>query len=193
MKKMPTLFLREFNPGGGVKRILPIVTPGCEWVLDGEGVPTEKVDGSCCAIINGKFYKRFDAKNGKTPPRGAIPCQSAPDPVTGHFPHWVAVSSTASQDKWYWNAYVNTPWAKEDGTYEAVGVHFQGNPYGMDDDFIEKHGRIVLFNVPRDFIGLRAYLNCHNIEGIVWHRGNGEMCKLKRSDFGFLWNEVARK
>jgi len=193
MKKMPTLFQRVFRPGGGVERVLPLVTPGCEWVLRGEGVPTEKVDGSCCAIIGGNFYKRFDAKKGKVAPPGAIPCQDAPDPVTGHFPHWVAVNPENPADKWYWNAYVNTDWIKEDGTYEAVGLHFQGNPYNMDDDFLEKHGRIVLWNVPRDYRGLMAYLSAHEIEGIVWHRGNGEMCKLKRSDFGFPWNVREKK
>ena len=187
MKKMPTLFKRVFGERGGVLRTLPEVTPGCEWVLHGEGVPTEKVDGSCCSIIGGKFYKRYDAKRGKVPPSGAIPCQEAPDPVTGHWPHWVAVSPNNSGDKWYWNAYVNTPWVTEDGTSEAVGPHFQSNPYGLDDDYLEKHGRIKLWNVPRDFEGLRAYLMVNEIEGIVWHRGNGEMCKLKRTDFGYKW------
>ena len=194
MKKMPTLFIREFAPNGGILRVTEEVTPGCEWVLNGEGVPTEKVDGSCCAIINGRFYKRYDAKRGKTPPRGAIPCQDAPDPVTGHFPHWMLVDPTSPADKWFWSALINTPWAKVDGTYEAVGLHFNGNPYGMDDDFLEKHGRIVLWNVPRDYYGLRAYLKAHDeIEGIVWHRGNGDMCKLKRSDFGYPWNERVKK
>ena len=35
--------------------------------------------------------------------------------------------------------------------------------------------------------GIKEYLSAHEIEGIVWHRGNGEMCKIKRSDFGFEW------
>ena len=187
MKKMPTLFKREFGNKGGVVRTLPEVTPGCEWVTLGEGVPTEKVDGSCCALINGKLYKRYDAKRGKVPPAGAIPCQESADPVTGHWPHWVAVNPNNPGDKWYWSAYVNSPWVTEDGTYEAVGVHFQGNPYGLDDDFLEKHGRIRLWNVPRDFEGIRAYLYAHEIEGIVFHCGNGEMCKIKRTDFGYPW------
>ena len=187
MKKMPTLFKREFGNKGGVVRTLPEVTPGCEWVTLGEGIPTEKVDGSCCALINGKLYKRYDAKRGKVPPAGAIPCQESADPVTGHWPHWVAVDPNNPGDKWYWSAYVNSPWVTEEGTYEAVGVHFQGNPYGLDDDFLEKHGRIRLWNVPRDFEGIRAYLYAHEIEGIVFHRGNGEMCKIKRTDFGYPW------
>lgn len=52
---------------------------------------TEKLDGSCCAIINGEFYKRYDAKRGKTPPEEAIPC-CEPDAITSHWPHWVKVN-----------------------------------------------------------------------------------------------------
>ena len=193
MKKMPTLFVREFGHRGNILRVTDKVTEGCEWVVNGEGVATEKLDGSCTALIDGKFYKRFDWKLGRKLPDGAIPCQESADLVTGHFPHWVKVDPTNPADKWFWNAYINTPWAVEDGTYEAVGLHFQGNPYEMDDDFLEMHGRRKLYNVPRDYEGLRAYLKVNDIEGIVWHRGNGEMCKLKRSDFGYRWNGKGRK
>jgi hypothetical protein len=189
MKKMPTLFVREFGDRGVIKRTLDLVTPGCEWVAAGEGVSTEKVDGSCCAIIGGRLYKRYDAnvQKGRKPPAGAILCQDKPDPMTGHWPCWVAVDSTNSADRWYWNAYVNTPWAAKDGTYEAVGPHFQNNPYGLDDDFLERHGRIKLKDCPTDYEGIKEYLRTHEIEGVVWHRDNGEMCKIKRSDFGLPW------
>ena len=86
MKKIPTLFERVFEN----RRIIGItdkVYTGMEWVLDGKGIATEKIDGSCTAIIDGVFYKRYDAKKGKKPPAGAIPCCD-PDPVTGHHPHW---------------------------------------------------------------------------------------------------------
>lgn len=187
MKKMPTLFVREFRQRGGVLRTLAKVTKGCEWVTAGEGLATEKIDGACCAIWGGRLYKRFDWKPGRKLPDGAIPCQKEADPVTGHFPHWVIVEPGNPSDKWFWNAYVNTTWAFKDGTYEAVGPHFQGNPYGLDDDFLEKHGRIVIFDCPRDFDGIKEYLRTHEIEGIVFNRGTGEMCKIKRSDFGFEW------
>ena len=39
-----------------------------------------------------------------------------------------------------------------------------------------------------DYEGIKQYLEEHYIEGIVFYRGNGEMCKIKRSDFGFEWN-----
>lgn len=184
---MPTLFKRTFS-GHGVVDIYPEVTPGCKWVIYGEGEASEKVDGACCAIIDGVFYRRYDAKRGqKRLPDGAIPCQLEPDPVTGHFPHWVFVSCDKPEDKWFFQAYINTPWAKEDGTYEAVGPHFQGNPYGLDEDFLEKHGRIKIADCPRTFEGIREYLRTHEIEGIVWKRGEDDYCKIKRRDFGFEW------
>ena len=54
MKKIPTLFKRVFDDGAVY--MAEEVTPGLEWVLEGEGEATEKVDGSCTAIIDGKFY-----------------------------------------------------------------------------------------------------------------------------------------
>ena len=85
MKKIPTLFERVFDNHHKVG-INNKVHPGMEWVLGGEGTATEKIDGSCCAVIDGVFYKRYDAKRGKIPPANAIPCCD-PDPITGHWPH----------------------------------------------------------------------------------------------------------
>lgn len=84
MKKIPTLFEREYKDHKVVK-VLPKVHPGMEWVLEGEGIATVKYDGSCCAVIDGKFYKRYDCKKGKVPPEGFIPC-CEPDKITGHWP-----------------------------------------------------------------------------------------------------------
>ena len=64
MKKIPTLFQREFDHHR-VVNINPVAPPELQWVLDGEGIATEKVDGACCAIINGTFYNRYDAKKDK--------------------------------------------------------------------------------------------------------------------------------
>ena len=187
MKKIPTLFKREFGVNGSIERVLPEVTPGCEWVMDGEGEATEKVDGAACAIIGGVFYRRYDVKRNWVVPEGAIPCQSTRDPYTGHWPHWVMVDPKAKGDKWFLAAYGNTPWCREDGTYEAVGVHFQSNPYGLDADFLEKHGRIKIKDCPRTFDGIREWLRVHEVEGIVWWKDGEPRCKIKRTDFGFPW------
>ena len=181
MKKIPTLFKREFENHRVVK-VLPEVTPGFEWVLRGEGVATVKYDGSCTMIKDGKFYKRYDAKKGKKPPEGAIPCQEKPDPVTGHWPHWVKVSD-GPEDKWFkaaWNG------ETEDGTYEAVGKHFHGNPYRLERDALIPHGREVI-EVERSFDGIRDWLKKNKVEGIVFWKDGEPQCKIKRSDFGFEW------
>lgn len=183
MKKIPTLFERIYE-NRRVVGITEKVTPGMEWVLKGEGVATIKIDGSCCAIFNGELYKRYDAKKGKNPPAGAIPCCD-PDPVTGHWPHWVKVNVDNPADKWFVNAFNNTP-ELHDGTYEAIGPHFQGNPYGLSGDILEPHG-VKKIDVERTFEGISQYLNDNYIEGIVFWKDGEPQCKIKRSDFGYQW------
>lgn len=190
MKKIPTLFERQYA-NHKVVGIKNNVHPGMEWVLDGEGVATIKVDGSCCAVIGGVFYKRFDAKKGRRVPDGAIPCCD-PDPVTGHWPHWVKVKIDDPQDKWFYEAYRDyAMWTNEghtlpDGTYEAIGKHFNGNPYGMKGDTLFRHGTEKV-NVERTFEGIKEYLRTHAEEGLVFWKDGEPMCKIKRTDFGFEW------
>ena len=163
MKKIPTLFERRFE-SHRVVEVLPNVTPGMEWVLEGEGDATIKLDGSCCAIIGGIFYRRYDAKAGKKPPAGGIPCCD-PDPITGHWPHWVPVDPLDPADKWYAEAFRHAI-SLEDGTMR------------------------VLMN--RSFESIREYLRNNPIEGIVFWRDGEPQCKIKRSDFGFEWPVVER-
>lgn len=188
MKKIPTLFTRIFDS----RRVVGIkneITPGCEEAFK-NGIATIKIDGSCCAFINGEFYKRYDAKKGKTPPEGAIPCCD-PDPVTGHWPHWVKVDSTNKSDKWFlearkWCENENYGCAMPDGTYEAYGKHFNGNPYGLKGDRLVKHG-VVSVPVERDFASIDDWLKTHNEEGLVFWLNGEPVCKIKRTDFGYDW------
>lgn len=190
MKKIPTLFKREFE-GHNIVRVLPELSDeSLRWVLEGEGTATVKIDGSCCAIIDGVFYKRYDAKNGKPIPNGAIKCQEEADPVTGHLPCWVKVNENNPDDKWFIEAeknvnYVSTQLA-EFRTYEAVGKHFNGNPYNLDYDTLIPHGTRVI-EVERTFEGIKKYLEENYIEGIVFWKDGEPQCKIKRSDFGFEW------
>lgn len=197
MKKIPTLFERTYE-NHKVVGITDKVTPGLEWVMNGEGVATVKYDGSCCAIINGELYKRYDAKKGRKPPEGAIPC-CEPDPVTGHWPHWVKCDRGNPADRWFIEAYKNTfvpesvkvyVYGKndlvDDGTYEAIGKHFQGNPYNLGYDMLVRHGMDKI-EVARTFEGIRTCLERNDIEGIVFWKDGQPQCKIKRSDFGFEW------
>ena len=185
MKKIPTLFERIYE-NHKIVGITDKITPGCEEAfLKGEA--TVKFDGSCCAVINGEFYKRYDCKKGKIPPKGAISCCD-PDPITGHWPHWVKVDPENPADKWFYAAYIySDSELLQDGTYEACGPHFQKNPYGLYCDQLIKHGSIILIDVNRDFESIKEYLEDNEIEGIVFWLNDEPVCKIKRSDFGFEW------
>ena len=187
MKKIPTLYKRVYKDHKIVD-IENIITQGCEDALI-NGTATLKIDGSCCAIIDGVFYKRYDAKKGKQVPEGAIKCQEEADPITGHLPCWVKVDENNKGDKWFLNAYDNAVkegLSLEDGTYEAIGLHFNGNPYDMETDTLCKHGSKVI-EVGRTFDEIRDYLKNNYIEGIVFWLDGKPICKIKRSDFGFDW------
>lgn len=197
MRKIPTIFKREFG-GHKVVKILPEVTKGFEYVLK-YGIATIKWDGACCAVINGKFYKRYDAKNGKPVPEEAIKCQEEADPVTGHFPCWVPIDENDPADKWFIEAcrnlemcrireYTTNDGGLIDCTYEAVGKHFNRNPYNMDHDILIPHG-VNYIKVGRSFEEIQNYLKQNKIEGIVFWIFGHPAAKIKRSDFGFEWNK----
>jgi hypothetical protein len=77
MKKIPSLFKRDY--GSGARLVYDEVAPGTEWAHAGEGVATRKIDGTSCLVRDGKLYKRYDAKAGRTPPDSFEPAQD-PDP-----------------------------------------------------------------------------------------------------------------
>lgn len=186
MKKIPTLFTRVYE-NHKIVGIKDEITPGCELAFY-QGSATIKIDGSCCAVIDGKFYKRYDAKKGKNPPVGAIPCCD-PDPVTGHWPHWVEVDPSNPNDRWFVEAFNNSRkmgMDLENGTYEAIGPHFQGNPYELNNDILVKHGTMVVA-VRRDFETISQWLNDNAVEGLVFWLDGEPVCKIKRTDFGYEW------
>lgn len=191
MKKIPTLFERVFDDKHKIVDVLPNVIEGMEWVLEGEGIATVKRDGSCCAIIGGELYKRYDAKKGKKIPDGAIKCQEEADPKTGHLPCWVKCDKSNPADKWFWVAYEyvmkDCLSRLQDGTYEAIGMHFNNNPYDKNYDVLIPHGRETI-EIERTFEGIKNYLSENYIEGIVFWKDGEPKCKIKRTDFGFEWN-----
>ena len=186
MKKIPTMFDREFG-NHKVTGIRPTFTSEAALYALLHGHATVKVDGSCCTILGGVFYKRYDAKKGRKAPKGAIPCCDA-DPVSGHHPHWVKVDFENPDDKWFARAYRNYPekWIK-DGTFEAVGPHFNGNPYGLGQDVLILHGSQVVFDYERSFEGIKEYLEKNPVEGLVFWVNDEPVCKIKRTDFGLPW------
>lgn len=203
MQKIISLFKRDYDARPAL--VYNEVVPGAEWVLAGEGVATDKIDGTSVLIKDGKMYKRFEVKTGKIPPEGWIQLQDAPDPVTGHWPGWLAVSETNPEDKWHLEGFkyrmdLNDGETVEDGTYELIGPKVGnkggGNPYNLTYHKLWKHGvmtPMVQYDPPpRNFDGIKKWFETHVIEGIVWHHPDGRMVKIKRRDFGLDWPEKAK-
>jgi hypothetical protein len=188
MKKTPTLFVRNIH-GDGTFTLTDRVTPGCEWVFAGEGVATRKWDGTAVLVKAGRLYARYDAKPGRKPPPGAIPCEPEPDAETGHWPHWVEAEGPAH--KWIQEAFAWSTSAMGDGTYEACGPKIATrsgpNPERLSTHRLFRHGAQVVANVTRTFDGIRAALADLPWEGIVFHHPDGRMAKIKRNDFGLEW------
>lgn len=179
MKKIISLFQRNYD---GDRLVRDEVVPGAEWVLSGEGVATRKWDGTCCKVSDGKLFKRYDAKQGKTPPPGFEPAQD-PDPVTGHWPGWLPVGD-GPEDQWFREAINNG--IPPDGTYELVGPKIRGNPEQLENHYLVQHGVVdCCSSAPRDFDSIKEWLKNRDIEGIVWHHPDGRMVKIKKKDFGF--------
>lgn len=188
MRKIPSVFKRNHDTG----LIYDEVTEGCEWVLAGEGIPTVKWDGTACLVRGGKLYRRYDAKQGKTPPAGFEPAQDEADPITGHFPGWLPVGDEP-ESKYHREGLLNADVGIHsgdilDGTYELVGPKVQGNPYGLLRHELKKHGRMILNQPnPLTFEGIKIFLSELRQEGIVFHHPDGRMAKAKRKDFGYEW------
>jgi len=195
MKKIPSLFIMDNHT------ITEEVNPECQWVIDGEGDPTAKLDGSACAVINGKLYKRYDNSKlqgqdnrvQKTQPLDDwIHCECPTE--RGKFIYWIPVTSKDYYHQIAWG------WAQgklEDGTYELVGPEVQDNPHKMVHNQLIRHGSIrtnhSIFSYckrcdnPIKFEDIKRHLKDCKYEGIVWHHPDGRMCKITKNKFGIKW------
>lgn len=184
MKKIISLFQRNYD---GDHLVRDEIVPGAEWVVDGQGSATRKIDGTSCLIRDGRLYKRYDAKHGKTPPPGFEPAQPAPDPNTGHWPGWLLVGD-GPDDRWHREAWEAQPDLHLlPGTYELCGPKVQRNTEKLSAHRLIRHGAEVLPTAPRTFHELKAWLAERSMEGIVWHHPDGRMVKIKTRDFGLKW------
>lgn len=179
MKKIDTLFLRDTeNP----RLVTQVVNPSCQWVLDGEGTPTVKWDGSACLIREGRLYKRMEWDGQK----GAAPAQWLHhdfDPAQRSGHGWWPVGD--GPEDWMHRKAIAT--GLPDGTYELIGPKLGKNPEGVTDYMLVKHGDVRCPDAPRTFEGLRAFFEENVMEGLVWHHPDGRMAKIKTRDFGLRW------
>jgi len=187
MKKIPSLFIQ--TPDHVLTRE---INPDCQWVINGEGFPTAKYDGSACAVINGKLYKRYDNSQRKGNDRimKTTPCDDwihcGCTTYRGKFIYWIPVTS---KDYYHQIAWAWAQGALEEGTYELIGPEVQGNPHKFDKNTLIKHSRTHLrFPNPRTYDEIYDYLkNKCEFEGIVWHHTDGRMCKITKKKFGIEW------
>jgi hypothetical protein len=180
MKKVPTLFVRDPEMR---ERVTRDVVPGLEWILTGGARATEKLDGTSCLIRDGKLHKRYMVKWERKAPAGFEPTGD-PDPVTKKQPGWVPVGD-GPEDQWHREAFALD--AFPDGTYELVGPKVQGDPYRRAGHQLLPHGRGLLPLEGFDFDTLAAFLEDHELEGIVWWNEKEPVAKIKRRDFGLPW------
>lgn len=180
MRKIPTLFKRDFTNNGV---IINEYSDNTEWVVTGEGKATRKYDGTSCLIRDGKMYKRYELRQGKTAPEDFEPVDE--DKTTGKTMGWVQVG-WGSEDKWHRDAIeggnpdkVNLP----DGTYELVGPKVQGNLEHYEKHTLVLHADAEVLDAPVGFDELRDWLDEKDIEGIVWHHPDGRMVKIKKKDY----------
>lgn len=205
MRKIPVVFKMDY----ATETLTSEVKAGCEWVVNGEGVVTIKIDGSACDFRNGRLWKRFDRKlnkraqqqfdSGKLPaeidisffreaPAGFEPCEASYDPVTFHWPGWVPVSENDPADKYHIEALRNHNGPLTEGkTYELVGPTLASNPYKLTTHALVEHGTEVVTLNDRSFEGLREFLDANYIEGLVFHHPDGRMAKIRRKDYKFFW------
>lgn len=179
MKKIPTIFERDWE--GDRSRVVNTPNPECGWVFSGEGVATQKVDGTCCMIEGGRLWKRRELKKGAAEPEG-FKLEDV-DEKTGKRVGWVTVADSP-EDKYHQEALDGLADIR-DGTYELVGPKIQGNPEHFGFHVLLPHDSLTVYqNPPRDFDGLRSWLSGRDIEGLVFHHPDGRMAKIKLRDFG---------
>lgn len=182
MKKIETIFDRGDNFG-----VTPKIRAGCEWVFAGEGIPTEKLDGTNIrlTVLGGKTAhvekRRNPTKQEKT---------------QGIEPGYVDASRNDPQDKHIFRAVDNTDVSDcPDNLYEgeAVGPKIQGNPLKLEKPvvYLFKFRPVVLPDMTRTFDSIKDYVldleskySPSNLaEGIVFHHPDRRMAKIKRRDF----------
>nr|MDO8115951.1 DUF5565 family protein [Candidatus Sigynarchaeota archaeon] len=170
MNKIPTIFKRDWADPG--HPIINDIDPECTWVLEGEGIPTRKWDGTAVLIKDGRMFKRFDRKRivkgpekgqWKPEPDGWIACEI--DEQAGHWWGWIPVNFSDPSNKWYKVAIIESieitedndecemrrdgsledlhlPF--EDGTYELCGPSVNGNPEKLEKHVLIPHGKEVV-------------------------------------------------
>jgi hypothetical protein len=181
MKKIPTIFVRDFNNRG---QITNQWHPDCLWVRDGEGIATRKWDGTSCLWKGGKLWKRREIPIGQAFPDGFVPVDG--DEETKKHVGWMPLGD-GPDDQWHREALAPGQLLTDGRTYELIGPKVNGNKDKALFHVLVPHGDEPVSGDPRTYAELSAWLATHEIEGVVWRHPDGRMAKIKRRDFGLKW------
>jgi hypothetical protein len=199
MKKIPTLFVRDFGEGSNGRYVTEQVNPGCEWVLAGRGRPTRKWDGTCVRVVNGgglyEISVRREVKPDRPEPDGYELVEI--DGKTGKKVGWEPWSNSPfaafieeARQTWAAEHPLPDPWHSDipTATYELIGPKINGNPDRSDVHRLVRHGAELFPAADRSYEGIRAALLTRpEVEGIVFWRDvsdpNSDRAKIKRKDF----------
>ena len=188
MKKIPTVWQRDPHQR---RFVVPHATPGCEWVLLGEGVPTRKYNGTHVAFDGERWWARREVKGNQKVPDTFVLVER--DEVTGHLFGKVPVQESAfyryvlealEAGKWSGPPEQAHDWTP--GGYELIGPKINGNPEKAPRHMLIKHSEAEVLREDKD---VRAFdLQEHAFptlgwEGVVYHHPDGRMAKLKTRDF----------
>lgn len=186
MNKIPSVFVRD---EADRTYVTEQVNPLAQWVIDGEGVPTRKYDGTCVMLDDtGMWWARREVKPGKPTPADFRPVEK--DDFTGKVMGWVPIEGVQFA-KYHAEALANTNrinGINGPGTYELVGPRINGNPEGFEFHDLIKHADAEALVLPgRSFVDLRSHLlllrKGYGYEGVVFHHPDGRMAKIKAKDF----------
>ncbi|HEX6685491.1 MAG TPA: hypothetical protein VF062_22080 [Candidatus Limnocylindrales bacterium] len=186
MEKIPTLFERDEH-----FHVVDRPRAECSWVFEGQGVGTEKLDGTNVRLtVRSGHLVRVEKR------RNPSKVQKQQGIIDGWY---VDADEFSSQDKWVFVAARATDisgWPDGEHPCEALGPSIQGNPLGLPDATCVPFNMTIptYDDIPRSFDGLRDYLAeldsryapGHFAEGIVFHHTDGRRAKIKRKDFRAL-------
>lgn len=183
MRKIPTLFVRDPED---MRYLTREVHPDCQWVLDGEGTPTRKYDGTCVLFdAEANWWARREVKPGRDWPAGFM--QADYDDVTDKTVGWMPIDADWQFFKMLHEALGSHSDLSKPGTYELCGPKINGNPEGFELHTLIRHAAAEELDpaLPRDYDSVAAILTdlTWTYEGIVWHHPDGRMAKIKRRDF----------
>jgi hypothetical protein len=186
VKKIPTVLVR--NPDDRA-HVLDEVTPGCEWVLNGMGIATRKIDGTCMMFDeNARWWARREVKPGKPTPDNFVPVEY--DEVTGKTFGWEPVEQSGFA-RWHAEATAYS-FPIRQGTYELIGPKINGNPecrprHELIHHTYELNGLRIEGFVSHTVDEIKSIVRAYGErgwEGIVWQNPDGRMAKLKAHDLG---------